>query len=299
METIATDALRLTVAPACGGGIVRLVADPRGAAADVLRPADPARVALGDPTGLACVAAVPYVGPVSGGRLRFGGRSHRLVAGHPGLGAPRNGEGWLAPWRVDDRTERSLSLVHEHDPERSGGSFPFAYRAFLGYVLDGATLVASLSVASLADGPMPAGLGFEPRFPLAKDTTLRFDATGVWCADPIAERHPLGALPADWSFAEARRPGHAVIDRSFEGWDGAAELVWPARSLHVALTARPPLVRLRLRTPDGAGALMLGPSTQAPDGINLMAAAIPEHGIAVLEPGEAVSAEMRLAVRIR
>ncbi|MGD9510576.1 MAG: aldose 1-epimerase [Geminicoccaceae bacterium] len=285
--------LSLALLPEAGAAIVRLTCG----GVDVLRRGDPGAVAR-DPTEAACFPLVPYSGPVVGGRFPFDGIEHRLARTHPNEPEPIHGEGWVAVWEaVDHRTDTAILRYH-HLPRSGAFPFPFPYLAEQRIALDRGRVTIGVSVTNLGDRPMPAGIGVHPYFPDRRGLRLHLAAGGVWSRRPLDRDGPaVLPVPPDWSFAEPRAAAALVVDDSFPGWAGKAELSWADRGLAVEITADPLFRFVQLFSTADEDFLCVEPVSNANDGFNLMAAGIEQHGVQLLAPGQRLAGAMSLEVR--
>lgn len=104
-------------------------------------------------------------------------------------------------------------------------------------------------------------------------------------------------VPPDWSFVEPRPATALVVDDSFPGWAGKAELSWPDRGLAVEITADPLFRFVQLFSTAGEDFLCVEPVSNANDGFGLMAAGVEGHGVEILTPGEQLAGAVRLGLR--
>jgi aldose 1-epimerase len=283
--------LTLGLLPEAGGVMVWLRAD----GLDLLRPADPTRAAA-DPTWAACFPLVPYSGPVVGGSFRFGGAAHGLAPTHPDEPEPIHGEGWRAVWEIVAQAAASAVLRYRHAP--GPGTFPFPYLAEQHVALSAQRLSVGLMLENIGSGPMPAGIGLHPYFPDRQGLVLGLAADGVWSRAPLTRgAPPTGPPPAAWRFAPPRSAAGLEVDDCFTGWGGRALLEWPRRGVGVELTAGVPFDLVQLYATAAGDFLCVEPVSNANDGLNLLAAGVPGHGVRVLAPGERMTGEVRLSVR--
>ena len=290
MLRLACDDLSLGLLPEAGGAIVWFTA--RGV--DVLRRSDPTTV-VSDPTAAACFPLVPYSGPIVGGRFRFGGTEHRLARNHPNEPDPIHGEGWLARWELVRQASAEATLRYRHAPRQ--GAFPFAYLAEQHVAVDGGGLTVSLSVTNTGDVPMPAGIGLHPYFPDRSGLVLELPARGMWARRPLETGDaPVGPVPRDWRFAPARSAAGFVVDDSFVGWGGRAQLSWPERGVTVELVADAVFRFVQLYATADDDFLCVEPVSNANDGFNLLAAGMAGQGVQILAPKERLAGAVRLGV---
>ena len=280
--------LELVLAPGTGGSIARLDWVDGERRTPVLRRGDPAS---GDVLSMASFPLVPYVNRIRGGRFPFRGREVVLQPNMTGDPSPLHGQGWLAPWQVAESSEAGATLTFRHE----AGEWPWAYEAEQSFVLDERGLDLALSCRNLSDGPMPCGLGQHPYFPCGPDTRIDTKVTHAWTIDEHV-------LPVDKVAATGRfdLAGRAVcgqgLDHGFGGWGGRARMTdpnWPFEIVMSSLGAR----FFQLYSPREGGIFVAEPVTHANAALNAAEEEWGELGMRVIEPGEALSLDMRIDVR--
>ena len=97
-----------------------------------------------------------------------------------------HGDGWLQRWQPVALTDSSVTL------QLNSQNGPFHYLAEIDYRLQGASLVARISLTHLGESPCLYGAGFHPFFWRDEQTRIRFLASGVW-------QEGADHLPIDWS----------------------------------------------------------------------------------------------------
>lgn len=282
MIALERDGWALSVLPRLGGSIGRLILNGR----DVLRPT-PADAA--DILQAACFPLVPYANRIDHGRFSFDGREVILPVHDRFAPHALHGEGWLRPWSVIDRTDASISLVHRHE----GGAWPWPYEAVQTFALTGSGLRVDLSVRNTGEAPMPAGLGLHPAFPVGRETRLTLTAGSVWAVDDglIPTARVSAARVLDWS-AGPRVAGAPFVDHCYAGWDGAARLAEPGRT--IGITASPNAGWAHVYVP-GQGFCCVEPVTHRPDAVH--APDDEAGGLARLAPGQALAIWMEITAR--
>jgi aldose 1-epimerase len=264
--------------PELGGSILAL----HHAGRAVLRPgaADAAR-----PLDSACFPLVPYANRIADGRFTHEGATYDLPrnfgADHP---HSLHGTGWLRAWRVVEQAADSVVLAHDHTGDVH---WPWPFAAQQRFTLAPGSVTIDLSVASLADRPVPAGLGLHAYFPCDDATRLCFTAEQAWLADADDLRTDPAPVDrfGDWHEG-APVQGDTLIDNSYSGWDGRARIVQRDHALHLAATGAPDC---HLYRPPEGGFFCLEPVSHLPDAIN-------REGMALLEPGATL--DLRLALTI-
>lgn len=273
-------------APAVGGAVAALCHDLK----PVLRSAVPAETAVLE---MSCFPLVPYPNRIDRGRFTFEGLCYELPPNHGDHPHSLHGLGWQSEWKLLTVENDSISMVHRHE---GGPGWPWPYIAGQEAMIDDEGVCFRLSLRNDGTTPMPAGLGFHPYFPVGQTTSLAMNCQSVWLTDehciPVSEA-PADYF-ADWSKgAPVRWP--ELIDHCYAGWDGVARIEQPQDGLAVMLSASQDLRHFHLVVPPGKDYFCAEPVSHMPDALNRNATAARE-GLRVLEPGETMTAEMRIAL---
>jgi len=275
---LAAGEYRLVVSPARGGSI--LAFEWQGQ--PLLREAAGSGI-----LDVACFALVPFSNRIAGGRFDWLGRATALTPNFPEVD-PRNplhGFGWLSEWTILSVASDAIRLGHTYPR----GDWPWGYRAELDYALGGQGLTARLALTNLAATAMPAGLGFHPYFPRNAATRYLGLHRGEW-------RNGADGLPAalddrtaaiDWW---AGAPvGTRQVDTVYSGREGALQVCWPDRALSLQIDCSDNLSMTSVFAPRDADWFCVEPVSHMTDALNH-----PDGAMAILQPGETMSAELRM-----
>lgn len=275
--TLRAGAVEVALAPAAGGSLAAL----RFAGEALLRSVPDGSA---DPLDMASFPLVPYANRIAQGRFRFDGQDIQLPLNFGDHPHSIHGLGWTSRWAVEEATQDTALLVHEHD----GTIWPWAYRAEQRVAVTGDAVEISLSVRNLSDRPMPVGLGFHPYFCADDDTRLQFTAERLWLVTPdlLPEREvPANAL-GDWSAGDLV-PGNSLIDNAYRGWSGSAT-VTRGSGTQLTVTAQG-ASWLHLYRPPQERFFCLEPVSHMPDAVN-------HGGMETLAPRGEKSLSMRIAI---
>lgn len=238
----------------------------------------------------ACFPLVPYANRIRGGAFTFRGRNVRLAPNMPGDPSPLHGQGWFNSWTVDEAHGFRAILSFDH----SAGEWPWHYAARQEFELDESGLSVGLVCRNTSSEPMPCGLGQHPYFPCGPQTELDTRVTHAWTTDEHVL--PVEKIVADGRYDLRERHVCAQdLDNGFGGWNGEAALTdpdWPYAVTMSSLEAR----FFQLYSPKAGEAFVVEPVTHANAALNAPEEQWPELGMRVLEPGEEMRLDMRLAV---
>jgi galactose mutarotase-like enzyme len=203
----------------------------------------------------------PFPMAVGGGRFAYRGREVVLPPGREGRVV--HGFARDVPWTVERRwaddagDHVQAALTTAGDPDLLG-RFPFPFRLRVVYSLAGTALTLVVAATNLGAGPLPAGFGVHPYFPLspdpagsAADLVVRADVThtavvgaGGAALDLRPAAPPVdlqgGRRVAPWLADRLEREGHgAGAAPVYARVDPATGAVYPAGGAAAVLDGRP------------------------------------------------------------
>ena len=271
----------LDLRPQLGGSILAL----HHAGKAVLRPS---AAGAAHPLDTACFPLVPYANRIAQGRFTDDGVSYDLPRNFkPDHPHTLHGTGWLSAWRMAEQAVDSVVLEHDHVGD---AHWPWPFAAQQRFTLAPGSMMIELAVQSLADRPVPAGLGLHTYFPCDDATRLTMTTEQAWLSDADdlrTEAAPAGHF-GDWH-AGAPVPGDTLIDNSYSGWDGQARVTQRDHVLHLSATGAPDC---HLYRPPAESFFCLEPVSHLPDAIN-------REGMALLAPGAALTLGLTITVADR
>lgn len=284
---LVSERLVLELAPWLGGSIARLDYVAEGAEIPVLRGAEghPERVL---DTG--SFPLVPYSNRIRGGRFFFRGRDVKIAPNMPPDPSPLHGQGWLAPWEVVSADESSAELLFHH----RAGEWPWSYEALQLFQLSGTALDIRLTCRNLSDQPMPCGLGQHPYFHCTPGTRLDTEVEGAWTIDDKVL--PVERVSATGLFdLRDRLVCGQNLDHGFDGWKGRAVMRTPGQPFAIEMSS-PDATCFQLYSPPEGGIYVAEPVSHTNAALNAPEEEWARLGLRVLEPGEEMVLNARIAV---
>jgi aldose 1-epimerase len=238
---------------------------------------------LGSARQAACHPLVPFSNRVGQAAVVWEGTLQPQVH-HPGdAPAAIHGLGWQRPWEVLESDASSAMLAFEH---RADASWPFAFDCSQTLRLAPDALEMTLAVTNQSGRPAPLGLGWRMLFDRRPGARLALRASGRWDMD--ADR-----LPARRTAVSGLQTAVAAVDadRSFDGWEGTATVDDALLRVHVSTGLT------HLVVASDAQHLVLIPASHVPNAVHRYASGAPaqELGLALLQPGESLVAQVRIA----
>ena len=279
--------LRLDLSPSIGGSISAFEWTGENGVRGLLRKCNSP---LENVLDAASFPLVPYVNRIRGGRFSFRGRDVRLEPNMAGDPSPLHGQGWLNPWQVEETSDVAAVLGYRHP----AGEWPWDYEARQEFALDARGLSVRLTCRNESPEPMPCGLGQHPYFYCGAETRIDTEVTHVWTIDE--QVLPVEKVPAEAAYdLRDRLVCGQGLDHGFDGWGGRARLTDPGWPVELELSS-PTAKFFQLYSPPEGGIFVAEPVTHANAALNAPEDEWPELGMRVLEPGDAMSLDMRLEV---
>ena len=288
--TLSAGSLEMIVSPSIGGSISALEWNDGAQRVPILRKCNSRHENVLDSGNF---PLVPYVNRIRDGRFSFRGREIRLAPNMAGDPSPLHGQGWLAPWDVDEASASSATLSFHH----RAGEWPWEYYAKQRFELDELGLWLRLSCRNLSDEPMPCGLGQHPYFHCGAETRIDTRVAHVWTIDEHVL--PVERIAATGRFDLADRLVCGQdLDHGFGGWGGMARMTDPGWPFDLELSS-PNAQFFQLYSPAAGGIFVAEPVTHANAALNAPEEQWEELGMRVLRPGDEVVLDMRLEVRAK
>ncbi len=301
--------LRVEIDPGLGAAIADFsITGPNRWAYPIMRRAAGTEEA---PGAMACFIMAPWTNRIAGAAFRFRGREHRLRPSS-GDGTAIHGDVRGRPWTILDRTPISARL--EFDSRRAPAdqpvNYPFPFTCGARYELHADRLVVQVSVANAGHQAMPAGCGMHPY--LMRRLWNDLDGAEVRCRCtgryPAKNQLPVGPAALD-ALSRRLSAGGALpdepIDAVFAGWDGRAEIHWPASGVRLRTDCSANLGHVVVYAPRAPAAdgrdgplpwFAVEPVSQVNDGFNLHEQGQSGTGTVVLDPGQSLETRCEFIV---
>jgi aldose 1-epimerase len=282
--------LELELDPSTGGSISALTWIEDAGRTPVLRksPAPLERV-----LDAASFPLVPFVNRIARGSFGFRGRQVRLGPNMDGDRSPLHGQGWTGNWQVCSQAQAQAVLRFEHEP----GQWPWAYEAKQHFELVENALDMRLTCRNLSGEPMPCGLGLHPYFHCGPDTKIQTRVDEVWTVDD--DVLPVDHIPATGRYTIGDDPVCGRdLDNGYGGWSGHALLTDPGWPFEIELSS-PQARYFQLYSPAQGGFFVAEPVTHANAALNEPEEKWASLGIRILDPGEEMALDARIAVKPR
>jgi aldose 1-epimerase len=272
--------LRCELHPELGGSIAGLWIGDQ----PVLRSTPAAQLASARLAG--CYPLVPFSNRIGHASLVWQGTQHPQLRNDGDAPHSIHGIVWQRPWSVLDSDATSAMLACEH---RSDPSWPFAFDCSHTLRLSVQGLEMTLAVTNQSTLPAPMGVGWHPNFVKRPGARIAFNARGRWDMGP--DKLPAARMP----FTSLETGCDALaIDQCFDGWDGSVQLA----DERMRVSVQSELTRLVVFTDAARDVIAIEPVSHVSNAVHLYAsgAAAEDLGLAVLQPGESLLAQMRILV---
>jgi aldose 1-epimerase len=288
--TLSSGILELQLSPSIGGAISQLAWIGDGGRRAILRQS---HTPLENVLDASSFPLVPFVNRIRGGCFSFRGRRVQLSPNMKGDPSPLHGQGWTSEWRVESSSGDEAVLAFDHNPDE----WPWAYEARQHFRVEANALHLQLTCLNGSSEAMPCGLGYHPYFPCGPQTRIQTEVREVWTVDENVL--PVARMPAVGRYSIGDDPvcGRG-LDNGYGGWSGRALLTDAGWPFEVELSS-PQARFFQLYSPDRGGIFVAEPVTHANAALNEPEQDWEGLGIRILEPGEEVQLQARIAIQIR
>lgn len=279
LVTVAGGPIHVELLPDVGARLHRL----RVFGHDLLRtPDDPAKHAQ-EPFRWGAYVMAPWGNRIASAPTPVGDRLVRVISNFPD-GSAIHGQVYAAAWHPrGDGTFRVRC---------AGDGWPWPYECAQRVTIHRAVLVIDQWLTNLADGPMPAGLGWHPWFQRPVDVRIN-------AADVLRSNIDLEAVVEPVSGAWDLRRMRPMPENLDAAWpdpgDPAVELRWPELGITAVMRVRSNSgVCIVAASPHDLEAIAIEPQTHLPQGLRRWLTG-EKGGLQSLAPGAAMRLSTELA----
>jgi len=234
-----------------------------------------------------CYPLVPFSNRMAHATLQWNGTSHPLVQNFSPEPHSIHGVGWQRPWDILDASDTFALLSYEHRPDTG---WPFAFDCSQAFRLGPDALELTLSGTNQSDQAAPFGLGWHPYFVKRPDSRIGFEASGRWEMDADnLPTHRVASRGLDSACAGLS------VDHCFDGWHGPAHL----RDARMDVRISSSLTHLVVFTNDTRDFVAIEPVSHVNNAVNMAGPdlrQLEQLGVRILQPGESLSASMRIEI---
>ena len=280
--------LVLTLVPELGGSIATFT---KGGV-DIMRPLSAEAEEERNVLGVASFPMIPYANRIDGNGFIFEGVTYAFLPNNPPERFNVHGTAWHSSWEVAAADTRSATLTLDR---RIAGE-PYLYRATQRFDLAPDGLTLDTIVENVGPLPMPFGFGHHPWFERDADATLRFAASHVWESGPDGTSGARIPVPPELDFSAGPMLPPALRNNCYSGWDGIAEITFPARGLTLRMEADPILGKIMTYADPQKPFFCAEPQSNVPCAANKLEHGEEDLGILVLAPGEPIVGAVRFIV---
>lgn len=277
-----SDDLEVVLLPELGGRLHRL----RAFGHNLLRTPRDASAHRDEPFFWGAYVMAPWCNRVQPGPASVEGRTIDLAPNFDD-GTAIHGQVSACPWDVTGEGE--LRVLGGED----GSGWPWAYEVVARASVDGMTLRLRYRLTNRSDGRMPAGIGLHPWF--RQPVEVAISADRVYPANTDSQPTPE---PAAGRFDLGERRALAPdLDGTWAGVRSPVELAWPAAGVSARMDVDATHLLVAAASPAHIDAVAVEPQAHGPDGLRRLLRDEPDAP-AVLEPGEALTLDIRLTVAL-
>jgi aldose 1-epimerase len=270
-----------TICPAVGGSIAGWSVGGQ----DMLRRADTAAIAAGDPLMMASFPLVPFSNRIGHARFTWDGRNIDLTPNFAPEPHAIHGTGWKEVWAVTQREDSQciLSLRHEGDAR-----WPWSFEASQTFTLTNNTLEMTLRASNRTRERVPLAIGHHPYFD-QHGAQLSFNAAEVLMSGDDALPTKAVAPAGQYDFSNGGTVTGRSIDHCYAGWGGSARIAWAGRPFALEISAD--MAAAVVYVPLGGSAFCFEPVPHINNALNRPGQS---PGMPVVGPGNNFTSTIRL-----
>jgi aldose 1-epimerase len=275
--------LSVGIAPEGGAALTRFDVTIGAKKFDILRRASEHPLRTPAALSASCFPMIPYAGRLREGKFEF----ERHSIHYPLNALPErhssHGDGFTRPWALTalERHRAVLDIL-------PASSAPIQYHCTQSIELADDRLDVKLTIRNLESRRIPIGVGLHPYFANRRSATLRAHLPVHWNWD--AELMPTYSEPNArmTEFERGVAGAQLPIAAQYCGWDGQAQIEWPAERIQVRVLTRPALEHVVVWAPVGEEFFCFEPINHATDSFNLCKLYPLDMQPTILNPGESL-----------
>jgi aldose 1-epimerase len=269
------------VCPQLGGSIARWSVDGQ----DMLRRANAAAIAAGDPLAMASFPLVPFSNRIGHARFIWAGQEIALTPNFAPEPHAIHGIGWHRSWALAEQSQTHILLTLHHDAD---AHWPWSFAASQKFILSENRAEIHLSATNLEAASVPLAFGHHPYFDAA-GAHLSFRAAHVMMAGADALPSHSVAPSGPYDFSTGGAIAGREIDHCYTGWDGHARIRWSGRGYALDIAAD--MAAAVVYIPRGSDSFCFEPVSHCNNALNRTTDA---PSMPIIAPGESFTATIRL-----
>lgn len=285
LVTLKAGAAECTLCPEVGGSIVSWSIDGQ----DMLRRADNAAIASGDPLRFASFPLVPFSNRIADGKFDWQGEQIEIDPNFAPEPHAIHGVGWKMPWEISEQSETRCVLSYDHKAD-SRWHWPFSATQTITLCED--SLEIGLEAVNLCNKPTPLAFGHHPYFD-QHSAYLAFEAAQVFILGADGLPTHSDAPSGQFDFSHGERVEGNDIDHCYGGWTGEARIIWQSRPLGLVITSNMPAAVVYI--PKGGDAFCFEPVPHINNALNRPN---DEPSMPVIQPGGSYRSTITMAAII-
>lgn len=278
--TLTHGAMRCDLLPGLGGAIGGLWFERIA----VLRP--PPQAGLASAREAGSYPLLPFSNRIGQASMRWDGVTYALAPNFAPEPHAIHGVGWQRPWAI---TEQGVDFAQLTLRYAGGSGWPFAFDGQQTLRLSANALELTLVLTNRAGHAAPVGMGWHPYFSKRPGSRIRFSAKGRW--EMGLDKLPTARLPMPGLDAACAT---LDVDHCFDGWSGTVQL----QDDRLRSTISSGLDHLVVFTHPSRDFVAIEPVSHVNNALNLASGGdVRALGVQVLQPGQSMTAHMRITVQ--
>ncbi|QBY04231.1 aldose 1-epimerase [Thalassotalea sp. HSM 43] len=285
--TIADNKSKVVICPDLGASVVEYRCKVADKTIDVF----PCTLSANEVTEASCFPLVPFSNRIRDGRFNWQGQTVQLPLNQHGEKHTNHGHGWQSNWQVISKTRNKVELDFNYHQ----APWPFPYRSVYTFELQDGALLQTLTIKNVGHELMPAGLGLHPYFSRTQQCYLRADVDKMWHVDEESMPVSITDAPACINDQQGMVIDKHVLDNTFTGFSGVAEVNWPEWQAKAVISTSDNCEFLVVYSPEQQPFFCAEPVTHSTDAINLSQQGVKGTGFKTLAPEQEMQVWMKIS----